>query len=81
MAYDSALPHMRRALAIAALVVSLIGPRASGAQTLSGSLNGTVRDEQGLALSGVQVRLTSAAIIGGTLSATTDAKGQINFWR
>ena len=82
MAYDSTLPHMRRALNIAALVVSLSsvgGPRASEAQTLTGGLSGTVRDEQGFVLSGVQVRLTSPAIIGGSLHATTDAKGQLKF--
>lgn len=79
MAYDSTLPHMRRALYLAALVVSLLGPRASEAQVLTGSLSGTVRDEKGVAVSGVQARLTSPSIIGGAPTATTDEKGEVRF--
>jgi hypothetical protein len=70
---------MRRALSIAALVVSLVGPRASEAQVLNGSLNGTVRDEDGLVVSGVQVAVKSPSLIGGSRTATTDPKGQFRF--
>ncbi len=83
MAYDSTLPHMRRALNIAALVVSLSsvgGPRASEAQDTTRAVSAAPSAmSKGSSLSGVQVRLTSPAIISGTLHATTDAKGQIKF--
>ena len=79
MTYDSALQHMQKALCLATMVVTLLGPRVSEAQVLTGSLVGTVRDEQAFVVSGVQVRLTSPAIIGGALTTTTDAKGQLRF--
>jgi hypothetical protein len=47
-----------------------------GAQVLTGSLFGTVRDESGGVLAGGAVRLRSPALIGGPATTTTDERGQ-----
>ena len=60
------------------LAASTFLPRTSPAQVLTGTLIGTVKDEQGGALPGAIVRVTSAALIGGPLTVTTNEKGQ---WR
>src|SRR5262245_10786685 len=52
--------------------------KASG-QGLTGSLQGTVRDEQGGVLVGATVRLSSPALIGGDQRTTTNAQGQWRF--
>jgi TonB dependent receptor/Carboxypeptidase regulatory-like domain len=49
------------------------------AQILTGALVGTVKDEQGAALHGASVRLSSAALIGGPLTVTTNDRGQLRF--
>jgi hypothetical protein len=50
-----------------------------GAQGLTGALIGTVTDAQGGVLPGAVVRAVSPALIGGPLSMTTNAKGQLRF--
>lgn len=60
------------------LAASTFLPRTSPAQVLTGTLIGTVKDEQGGALPGAIVRVTSPALIGGPLTVTTNEKGQ---WR
>ncbi len=54
-------------------------PRVAVAQGLTGSLIGTVRDEQGAALGGARVRISSPALIGGELTTTTSERGQLRF--
>jgi hypothetical protein len=52
---------------------------AATAQTLTGSLIGTVRDSQGGVLAGASVRVSSPALMGGATEKTTDDKGRLNF--
>ena len=54
-------------------------PRAAAAQGLTGAIIGRVTDEQGQAIQGAQVRVSSAALIGSPLSLTTPASGQLRF--
>jgi len=51
----------------------------AAAQSLTGALIGTVKDEQGAVLPGALVRLTSPALIGGPATTTTNEKGQLRF--
>src|SRR5215470_4111809 len=53
--------------------------QAAAAQTLTGTLIGTVRDEQGAAIPGGQVRVTSLALIGGPRTMPTSEAGQFRF--
>ena len=55
----------------------ILAPRNTCAQALTGSLIGTVKDEQGAALVGAQVRISSPALLGGPLTVTTNDKGQL----
>ena len=69
---------MRRVLLL--LAVSCLALSASAlAQGLTGSLIGTVKDDQGGILPGAVVRVTSAALIGGAATGTTNDKGQFRF--
>ncbi|MDQ3213326.1 MAG: TonB-dependent receptor, partial [Acidobacteriota bacterium] len=57
----------------------LLLPPAAAAQGLTGELIGTVRDAQGGVLSGAAVRVSSPALIGGSVATTTNEKGQLRF--
>ena len=57
----------------------LLLARAAAAQDLTGSLVGTVKDEQGAVLPDALVRLTSPALIGGPVTITTNERGQLRF--
>jgi hypothetical protein len=59
--------------------VHLLLPRAALAQGLTGSLIGTVSDEQGSVLAGAVVRVSSPALIGGPVTQPTDQRGQLRF--
>lgn len=61
------------------LAASLLVPRTGASQGLTGTLIGTVRDEQGGAIPGAQVTLTSSALIGGPASSVTNERGQLRF--
>ena len=61
-----------------ALLVTLL-PRATGAQSLTGALVGTVKDQHGGAVPGATVRLSSPALIGGSLTLATDQRGVLRF--
>jgi hypothetical protein len=61
------------------LAISLLLAAPVSAQGLSGALVGTVRDEQGGVLPGALARVTSPALIGGELTATTNERGQLRF--
>jgi hypothetical protein len=49
------------------------------AQGLTGTLIGTVKDEQGGVLAGARVRLSSPALIGGPRTLPTNENGQLRF--
>lgn len=57
----------------------LIFGSAPRAQTLTGTLIGTVRDVQGGVVAGAEVRVSSAALLDGPVSLPTNAKGQLRF--
>jgi hypothetical protein len=46
---------------------------------LTGTLIGTVRDEQGLVLAGARVSISSPALIGGPATQMTNGRGQLRF--
>ena len=52
---------------------------AAYAQRLTGSIQGTVKDETGELLPGVTVEISSPALIGGVKSIVTSATGSIHF--
>src|SRR5262245_56627696 len=69
-------------LRVACLFVLMNGvvlARAAGAQGLTGALVGTVKDGEGGVLPGALLRITSPALIGRELKATTNEKGQLRF--
>jgi hypothetical protein len=59
-------------------VMCVVVSRAS-AQDLTGALIGSVKDEQGLVLTGAQVRIRSSSLIGGAATVVTNDKGQFRF--
>ncbi len=61
------------------LAACVLLPQMAAAQGLTGALIGTVKDEQGGVLSGVLVRVSSPALIGGPATLTTNEKGQLRF--
>lgn len=61
------------------LAAFLLVSRTALPQGLTGTLIGTVRDEQGGVLPGAQVTLSSSALIGGPASSVTNEKGQLRF--
>jgi hypothetical protein len=68
----------RRTLTAFVLLAVLL-PGTSSGQGLSGSLSGSVRDEQGGILGGATVTVSSPAQIGGDRRTTADDKGQWRF--
>ncbi len=72
------MTNKRRILGVVTAVWLLL-PAAARGQTLTGALIGTVRDEQGGAIAGAQVRLVSPALIAGPAVSTTNEKGQLRF--
>ena len=70
---------MRRWLPALLAAGAVLLPRMADAQGLTGSLVGTVKDEQGAVVPGALVRLTSSALIGGPAMTTTNERGQLRF--
>jgi hypothetical protein len=68
----------RRAAVAFGLLVALL-PGTSFGQGLSGSLSGSVKDEQGGILAAATVTVASPAQIGGEQRATANDKGQWRF--
>ena len=66
-------------LGLAVSATALLIPGVALAQGLTGALIGTVSDEQGAAVAGALVRITSPALIGGSLATTTNERGQLRF--
>src|SRR5215475_15260986 len=60
-------------------VASVLLPSIVAAQSLTGALIGTVKDEQGAVIPGALVRATSPALIGGTATMITDETGRLRF--
>jgi hypothetical protein len=58
---------------------SLLLPGIVSAQGMTGTLIGTVKEVSGIVLTEVPVRVSSAALIGGSATATTNEKGQWRF--
>ena len=54
-------------------------PGMTAAQGVTGALIGTVKDAQGGVVPGAVVRVSSAALIGGAATLTTNEKGQLRF--
>ena len=69
----------RNALTAFLGIVCLLAPRTGLSQALTGTLIGTVRDQQGGVLPGASVTVSSPALIGGPSSAVTNEKGQLRF--
>ena len=59
-----------------ALLLLVLAAATAGAQSFSGTVSGTVTDEQGGALPGATVTLTGKA---GARTTVTDAKGEYRF--
>ena len=68
----------RTALLLVATACVLL-PRIAVAQGQTGALIGRVRDEQGAAIQGATVRLSSPALMGGPVTLITNEKGQLRF--
>ncbi len=60
-------------------VAFLLVPRTGLPQSLTGTLIGTVKDEQGGVVPGAQVTLSSPALIGGPSKSVTNERGQLRF--
>jgi hypothetical protein len=67
----------RHVMSLAASCILL--SQMAAAQALTGALIGTVKDAQGGILPGAVVRVSSAALMGGPQTLTTNAKGQLRF--
>jgi hypothetical protein len=67
----------RAAIVLATILQGL--PSVALAQGLTAALIGTVSDQQGAAIGGALVRITSPALIGGSLAMTTNERGQLRF--
>ena len=72
------MSHMRCPLALVAAVTLLLPPTV-GAQSLTGALIGTVKDEQGAAVVGARVTVSSPALLGGSQTIESNEKGQLRF--
>jgi hypothetical protein len=59
--------------------ICLLLPRIASGQGLTGTLIGTVKDEQGGVLPGAVATIESPALIGGPTSVTANDSGQIRF--
>src|SRR5688500_1630920 len=61
------------------VVIGVLAPRLASPQGLTGTLIGTVKDEQGGVLPAAIVRVSSRALIGGPATMQTNDKGQLRF--
>ena len=71
--------RVRRTLLLLVAVGCVLLPRVAAAQGLTGTLIGTVKDEQGLVLAGARVSISSPALIGGSTTLTTNERGRLRF--
>src|SRR5262245_12165232 len=71
--------HIQKWFIVSLAAVGVMLPHVAAAQGLTGTLIGTVRDEQGAIILGSQVRITSEALIGGPRTVATSEAGQFRF--
>ena len=71
--------RIRRTLLLSIAAGCLLLPWAAAAQGLTGAIIGTVKDEQGAAVPGAVVRISSPALIGGPATLVTSDTGQLRF--
>ena len=69
----------RALLLLFLLVTGVLVPRAAFPQGLTGTLVGTIKDEQGGVLPGALVTISSPALIGGPQTVAATDKGQVRF--
>ena len=69
----------RRLLPFVVAAACVLLPWVTAAQGLTGTLIGTVKDDQGGVLPGAVVRVSSPALIGGPAIVTTNDKGHMRF--
>src|SRR5687768_15388263 len=79
MKLNRLMPSAPRRLIVLLTAASILLAAVAAAQGLKGRIIGTVLDEQGAAIPGAQVRLSSPAMIGGTTTQQTDKTGQFLF--
>ena len=72
-------PHIQSWFIVVLVAACVLAPRVAAAQGLTGTLSGTVRDEQRASVPGGQVRITSPALIGGPRTMPTSEAGQFRF--
>src|SRR2546426_2225583 len=72
-------PEIQRSFIVVLVAACVLLPRVAAAQGLTGTLIGTVRDEQRAVVPGGQVRITSEALIGGPRTMPTSEAGQFPF--
>ena len=70
---------MRKSFLLLLVVSCALLPERTGAQGLTGTLIGTVKDEQSGVLAGASVRVSSPALIGGAMTVSTDERGRLRF--
>jgi Carboxypeptidase regulatory-like domain len=71
-------PNGRRSFIVILAVACVLSSQVA-ATHLTGTLIGTARDEQGAAVPGGHVRITSPALIGGPKTMPTSEAGQFRF--
>jgi hypothetical protein len=71
--------RLRRTLLLLVVAGCVLLPRVVAPQGLTGALIGTVNDQQGAALAGALVRISSPALIGGPRTLTTNETGHLRF--
>src|SRR5262245_62136033 len=73
-------PRLRRSVAfLAGIFLLTLLPASTNAQGLTGSLNGTVKDQHGGVLAGAVIRMTSPSLMTGVEQTTSNEKGQWRF--
>src|SRR5215470_14972493 len=72
-------PNMHAWFILILAAATVLLSQLAAAQALTGTLIGTARDEQGAVVPGGQVRITSAALIGGPRIMPTSEGGQFRF--
>src|SRR5688572_4559395 len=60
-------------------LICVLVPQAAFPQQLTGTLIGTIKDEQEGVLLGAVVRISSRALIGGSVTIVTNERGQLRF--
>ena len=74
-------PSARSACRLPVLLIGMWAAASAGAstQSLTGTLFGVVTDAQGAVVADAEVRLESAALVGGPVTRMTDAAGRLRF--